>query len=371
AIRKVENGVSPELEMGRFFARKVSRVRVPRLAGALEYWREGREPATLAILQKYAANQGDAWSYTLDRLRGYFEGVRAGRDLDPPPSVSVLELSAREPTKRAQQAIGDYLDSARLLGRRTAELHRALGSGAGHPSFVPESLSPAYRRSLHRSLQAHTARIFSQLRERLHELPPRVGADGARVLAEESEIVRRFRAIRGDHRLGRRLRCHGDYHLGQVLCTGSDFVIIDFEGEPARPLRERREKHSPLRDVAGMLRSFDYAVYAALGAEPAPDFPRLEPAARSFRDFSSAAFLRGYLDAAHSRNFLPPSRSELSFLLDLMILEKAIYEMGYEINHRPDWLGIPVRAVLEALDPQRRRGATSPVAASSIDGERK
>jgi maltose alpha-D-glucosyltransferase/alpha-amylase len=205
-------------------------------------------------------------------------------------------------------------------------------------------------------MQALTRRIFRQLRQRLRDLPPPVGADVAAVLDREGEILRRFRAILEPGRFGRRIRCHGDYHLGQVLKTGDDFVIIDFEGEPARSLPERRKKRSPLRDVAGMLRSFDYAVHTALLAERARDVRRLAPAARAFRLWSSAGFLRAYLDAARFSELLPPSRAALSLLLDLLILEKAIYEMGYEINHRPTWLGIPARGVLDALDPARDRG---------------
>jgi maltose alpha-D-glucosyltransferase/alpha-amylase len=297
------------------------------------------------------AHEADAWTYTLDCLRSFFERVRTGLEVEPPRAGSLLELAAQEPPPAALEAMRGYLESARLLGRRTSELHRALGAGSSNPSFAPEALSPAYRRSLHRSFQALTARVFWQLRKRARALPPAIASRADAVLPREVEILRRFRSIRDEARFGRRIRCHGDYHLGQVLYTGDDFVIIDFEGEPARPLRERREKHSPLKDVAGMLRSFHYAAYAALAAEPAPDLPRLEPAARAFRLWSSAAFLRAYLEAARSSHLLPPSRAALSLLLDLLILEKAIYEMGYEINHRPAWLGIPARAVLDSLGP--------------------
>jgi maltose alpha-D-glucosyltransferase/alpha-amylase len=350
-IRKVDDGINPELELGRFFARRRLSVRVPRLEGSLEYLREGREPATLSILQKYVAHEADAFSYTLDSLRDYFARVRFGRPVELPRAGSLLELSARKPSAETVDAMGGYLASARLLGRRTAELHRALGAGSRDPSFSAEPFTPAYRRLLHRSLQALTVGIFRQLRGRVSDLPPAVAAGVTSVLAKEAEILRKFRAIGEEPRLGRRIRCHGDYHLGQVLKTRADFVIIDFEGEPARSLSARREKHSPLRDVAGLLRSFHYAVDTALGAEPARDRPRLVPAARSFRLWSSAAFLRSYLYAVRSSGLLPPSRTALSLLLDLLILEKAIYEMGYELNHRPAWLGIPVRAVLDALDP--------------------
>ena len=364
-IRKVETGVNPELELGRFFSRKSVRVRVPPLAGALELHREEREPSTLAILQGYVANEGDAWTYSLHRMRRLLAEVIAGRDLEPPPATSVLELSAQEPSRNACEAMGDYLDWARLLGTRTAELHRVLGAGTRDTSFAPEPLSPAYGRSLHRSLRSLTAQVFWALRQRLAELPRELRVDADLLLAREGELLRRFRAIPERELRGRRIRGHGDLHLGQVLCTGGDFVILDFEGEPARPLGERRAKHTPLRDVAGMLRSFHYAAFAALegevraGGDRVEAFRGLERAARSWWRFSSAAFLRGYLDLASSGDLLPRSRAEIAFLLDLLLLEKAIYEMGYELNHRPAWLGIPIQAVLEALDAGLKPGETS------------
>jgi len=362
-IRKVETGVNPELELGRFFARKSVRVRVPPLAGALELHREETEPSTLAILQGFIASEGDAWTYSLKRMRRLFADVLSGRDLEPPPP-SVMELSAQEPSRNACEAMGDYLDWARLLGIRIAELHRVLGAGTRDTSFAPEPLSPAYGRSLHRSLRSLTAEVFRALRQRLAELPRELRVDADLLLAREGELLHRFRAVRKRELRGRRIRGHGDLHLGQVLCTGDDFVILDFEGEPARPLRERREKHTPLRDVAGMLRSFHYVAFAALegetraGGERAGELRGLEPAARFGWRWSAAAFLRGYLDLASSGDLLPRSRAEIAFLLDLLLLEKAIYEMGYELNHRPAWLGIPMQAVLEAVDAGLKPGET-------------
>jgi maltose alpha-D-glucosyltransferase/alpha-amylase len=350
---------------------------VPPLAGALEYHRDAGEPATLAILQEFVANQGDAWSYTLDWLERFFQAVSGGRKLERPPTDDPLSLSAQAPSSETRAALGDYLDSARLLGRRTAELHLALGGRSSDPSFAPEPFTASYRRSLNRSLRNLTAQVFRQLRERLSQLPAGVRAGAERVLAQETELLERFSEL-GERKLsGRRILGHGEYHLGQVLYTGEDFVIIDFEGEPARPLRERRIKHSPLRDVAGMLRSFHYAAYARLAGAPGPgtarveDFARLEPAARFWYLWSSAAFLSAYFDVAHVGGLLARSRAELSFLLEVLILEKAIYELGYELNHRPAWLKIPTQAVLEALEPKTTEAGRDVPPRGGQDGELK
>jgi hypothetical protein len=251
----------------------------------------------------------------------------------------------------------------------------SLNDVGGNPDFTPEPFTASYRRSLNRSLRNLTAQVFRQLRERLKVLPPGVRAGVERVLSREGELLQRFSALAERQLSVRRIRGHGDFHLGQVLYTGEDFVIIDFEGEPARPLRERRIKHSPLRDVAGMLRSFHYAAYARLAGERAPatvgveDFARLEPAARLWYLWGSAAFLSAYLDVAHPGGLLPRSRAELSFLLEILILEKAIYELGYELNHRPAWLKIPTQAVLEALEQGTTEAGRDVPARAGQDGE--
>jgi maltose alpha-D-glucosyltransferase/alpha-amylase len=193
------------------------------------------------------------------------------------------------------------------------------------------------------------------LRRALPKLPPEVRADAERVLAYHGEIDGRFRMLTYQKLAAKRIRIHGDYHLGQVLYTNRDFVIIDFEGEPVRPLSERRFKRSALRDVAGMLRSFDYAAHAKLydigaGARVRPeDMPFVNLWAEFWRSWVSATFLGAYLDAALPGNFLPPDPDNLALLLDAYLLNKAVYEVGYEMNSRPDWLPIPARGILRLL----------------------
>jgi len=179
--------------------------------------------------------------------------------------------------------------------------------------------------------------------------------EARRILGLEKAVIDRFRAVTQKKITAQRIRCHGDFHLGQVLYTGKDFVIIDFEGEPARPISERRIKRSPLRDVAGMLRSFHYAVYSALmdqethGVVKPDDLPYLESCATLWYAWVSRVYVKAYLEATSRAEFLPSTEEELAMLLDIYLLEKGVYELGYELNNRPDWLRIPVRGLLQLL----------------------
>jgi maltose alpha-D-glucosyltransferase/alpha-amylase len=200
-----------------------------------------------------------------------------------------------------------------------------------------------------------TKKNFRLLRQRLPGLPAAARDAAERVLAAEDEIVERFRRLTSRKLMAERVRTHGDYHLGQVLYTGRDFVILDFEGEPSRSLSERRLKRSPFRDVAGMLRSFQYAAYARLfeeatvGATPAASLPALESWALYWERWVSAAFLQAYLERARGASFVPRSPEEREILLDSYLLEKAVYELGYELNNRPDWVRIPLQGILQIL----------------------
>ena len=201
-----------------------------------------------------------------------------------------------------------------------------------------------------------TAQTFALLQKRVRTLPEALRDQGRQVLEMEERILKRFQGILERKVTAMRIRIHGDYHLGQVLYTGKEFVLIDFEGEPARSLSSRRIKRSPLRDVAGMLRSFHYASYAPLIGEVGGsvfrkgDVKSLEPWAACWNGWVSSAFLQGYLAIAKDGAFLPRSREELSTLLDTYLLEKAIYELGYELNNRPDWVKLPLLGILSLME---------------------
>lgn len=355
-FRRMEEGVNPDLEIGRFLTER-GFAHIPPVAGALEYHHAKGEPVTLAILQGFVPNQGDAWRHTLDTLGSYFKQVLAEqsiREAIQPPRMSLLALSEEALPAAAIECIGPYLDEVKLLGKRTGEMHVTLAQETEDPNFIPEPFSDVSRQILSKSMVIVANQAFRLLRQHLMDLPEPLQGDAQRVLDLEDEVRRRLQLIRDQHITAMRIRCHGDYHLGQVLYTGKDFVIIDFEGEPARSLRERREKGSPLRDVAGMLRSFHYAAYAALllgkvaGVRP-EDFSSLEPWARFWYLWVSAAFLKAYITVADQAPFLPSDRQELQILLEAHLLEKAVYELGYELNNRPDWVKIPLQGILQLV----------------------
>ncbi len=355
-FRRLEPGINPDLEVGYFLSEKICFPHTALVAGALEYRPAGGPTMTAGILHGFVPNQGDAWSYTLHSLSSYFERALAAQngipaDLDKLPMIPL----DKETPPLALELISAYLESARLLGRRTAELHTALAQETVDPNFAPEPFNDFYRRSLYHGMLGLTGRIMQILRERLAKIPESSLADAQKVLSLEPEIRRRFKAVRDRKIQTLRIRCHTDYHLGQVLHTGKDFVIIDFEGEPARPLSERRIKRSPLRDVAGMLRSFHYASHAALfGQVPGvlarpEDLPAIESWARFWNYWVGAAFLSEYLKTAGAAPFLPRTKEELQILLGIFLLEKAVYEVGYELNNRPDWVRIPLLGILQIL----------------------
>jgi maltose alpha-D-glucosyltransferase/alpha-amylase len=359
-FRRLDEGVNLDWEVGRFLTEKTSFTHCAPVAGALEYRRDKGAPLTVGVLHGFIPNQGDAWTYTLDVLSRYFEEVLAqpsdvALDLAPQP---LLSLSQEPVPALANTLIGPYLASAEQLGQRTAELHLALTSNVQDPHFAPEPFSMLYQRSIYQSMRTLAAQTLQLLHRRLKTLPEAVVGAARQVLELEGEVMRRFQLVLQHKIVAMRARYHGDYHLGQVLYTGKDFVIIDFEGEPVRPLSERRIKRSPLRDVAGMVRSFHYAAYVGLhnqrDGEALPeqhgDLAALEPWARFWHRWVSAVFTKTYFAVAQTSPFVPRTRTEQQVLLDAFLLEKALYELNYELNHRPEWTHIPLRGVLQLLE---------------------
>jgi maltose alpha-D-glucosyltransferase/alpha-amylase len=358
-FRRAETGVNPDLEIGHFLTEKAAFTHIPPVAGALEYRREQHEPVTVAILQGFVPNQGDAWRYTLEALEHYFERVLTQTQVSPEAIAlsqeSLLEVAQQDMPRLAIEMIGTYLESAQLLGQRSAELHLALASDSTDPSFAPEPFTASDQHPLYQSMHNLTRRSLQLLRQRLNTLPQAAQIEAQQVLELEPEMLKCFHSLLEHPLTALRTRTHGDYHLGQVLYTGQDFMIIDFEGEPARSLAERRLKKSPWQDVAGMLRSFHYAAYAAFfeqvasAVTPAQNQTALEAWTRFWHRWVSAAFLKTYLHVAAGAPFLPPSTEELKILLKAYLLEKAVYELGYELNNRPDWVKIPLQGILQTL----------------------
>ena len=322
AFRKFEPGANPELEIARFLTAETDFRHVPMLTGELSYVPTSGEPVALGLMQTFVPNVGDGWSYTLDLLGAAPAGGDLGRLYHP---------------------------FAHRLGVRTGQLHLALASVPTDPAFAPEPIDDDDTAIWIDASRAVLAQTSDALRAHADLVPAALKDDVRAFFAAQDDLASRiggFALLRGTSKT----RVHGDLHLGQTLRTASeDVVFLDFEGEPARPLAERRAKSSPLKDVAGMLRSFAYVRGVAAradhaGAGRAHDHDSLVAWERSAR----AAFVDGYLaeTAGHGAAFLPSDRAAFDAALAAWELDKAVYEITYELNNRPDWLAIPLEAVL-------------------------
>ena len=356
-LRQAREGINPELEIGRFLTERARGARVPLLAGSIVYYSREALPRTLGILQAFVPNQGNAWEYTLREVAEYsvrVAAVEGGASEAAPP-----ELASEDDVLKREALIGSYLSASALLGKRTAELHRALASDSTDSGFAPEPLSSSYQKSLLESIMDQAGKVFDLMRGQLSNLPEPDRSKAEALLELRRALEEQLQSFAQASAEGARIRVHGDYHLGQVLCSDGDFTIIDFEGEPARTLDERRTKHSPLLDVAGMLRSFHYAALQGtrpwLGKEHAA---AREHWVRFWRHKVSSRFLRAYLETSEASSYLPRSGLAITSLLNIYLVNKAIYELQYELNNRPDWVAIPLGALLEILGA--RAGPQSP-----------
>jgi maltooligosyltrehalose trehalohydrolase len=332
-FRRIEPGINPDVEVGQYLARTGAHVNTPALIGTIEHRSKDGTPATLALVQELVASRTNAWEYTLDELAGFFATVQERHTAPVPADVRAL----------ARRSI----DSLALLGRRTAELHRALAGGNHDPDFVPEHSTSGEIESLARRIAAQAAATLDLLAERSGSFDREAQALASRVLEHRTGLMERLEGLGREIAPFVRIRIHGDYHLGQVLCVDDDFVIIDFEGEPTRPLTERRSKQSPLRDVAGMLRSIGYAAHAGLKAATQGNRrAQLEPWARAWEGATAEAFLQEYLAVTSDATFLPSDPGQVDCALELFVLQKALYELDYEMNNRPGWVGAPLDGIL-------------------------
>jgi maltose alpha-D-glucosyltransferase/alpha-amylase len=364
-FRRLQPGENPDTEIGRFLTEVAHFPRIAPFLGEIRGSREGnRTPAsdqtTLAMLQGLVENEGDGWQFTLDELARYYEGVvtcPAPKDIGTVPTFLDDPSTAQIPDDAREHA-GLYLESAALLGRRTAEMHLALATPTDNPAFTPEPFTPDTLEADANRIYAQMARTLDALKRNFNTLPDSDALttdSAALLLSRRLELLRRSHAITQapPAEAGLRIRIHGDYHLGQVLRARGDFVILDFEGEPARSLAERRAKQSPLRDVAGMLRSFSYAAYSALDhftQRHAGTAKSLEPWAQLWQNAVSTEFLTAWRTTVAAPNaqdpHLTPQPLQAHRLLNAYLLEKALYELLYELNNRPAWVRIPLAGIL-------------------------
>jgi maltose alpha-D-glucosyltransferase/alpha-amylase len=362
-FRRVEEGVSPAIEIGTFLQRSTNFSGFAPVEGAVEYHRRGADPATLDILYRYVPHQSTAWQYTVDELSRYFERVAAlSREAPPaaPASVPLIGFSP-EPINGWAELAGGYLESARLMGRRTAALHQALASNAALPAFAPEPYGKLYQRSVYQAMRTAFGKLVRWLRWlNRADLPATAREAASQLINAERAVVTKFSRMLGESFNGQRIRVHGDYHLARLLYTGKDFIITDFEGEPDRTLDDRRVKRSPLRDVARMICSFDYAVRVTLlgfssrrgqaqGVVRAEDIRTLEPWADAWFHRIAREFTTSYLQELGETDLLPRSDEDRRDLLELLVLEARIQEATTELNQQSDKLVIPLAGILRSL----------------------
>lgn len=341
--RRLQEGINPELEVGRFLTEVVDFPHAAPLVGAVEYENEHGQTIVLAVLQGFVANQGDAWSYTQDYLKRFFDDC----------------LQAEAAPEPADSVHGIYLLFAATLGKRSGELHTALAQTTGDAAFDPQPITQEDINAWMQDIHAEADATFQQLATVQEQLPEPARTLALSLPALPSSLLAALPAISPNPPL-MKTRYHGDYHLGQVLVALDDVIIIDFEGEPTRSLAARRDKHSPLRDVVGMLRSFNYAAHAALReitTDGLVDRSQLLSQAYAWEQQTRGAFLEAYAAAAAASPGYPSDPAQFQALLAMFTLEKACYELRYELDHRPDWIEIPLRGLCQLFSPVPPTGA--------------
>ena len=354
-FRKVEPGANPEVEVGRFLTERQGFAHTPKAAGLIVGDIDGEE-AAIAFFQDMVPSQRNLFDHTFDGAVLTLETILASGEEVPAPPPRVrhpLEVS-QDDLDSAGELMGAYLAEAELLGKRTAEMHLALAADRADPIFAPQPLSTLQQRSTYQSIRSTVRTSLSMLRRHKSQLRSEDTGLIDRAVAAEREILDRLKEITAEKISCDRIRIHGDYHLGQVLFTGNDFYIIDFEGEPQRPLSQRRLKQLALRDVAGMVRSYHYAIVMALHqvAEAGiadETYAILDEWANAIHGWLSASFLRGYLETVDGSSIIPSESGQVRLLLDALVVEKAAYELGYEVNNRPSWVEIPLYGILNTL----------------------
>jgi len=361
-LRRVEPGTYPGVEVTRFLSERARFESSPLAGGHLEYRPDGTgsQPYCVMTVEELVANEGDGWGYVVDTLAHGLEEIVAAIDrAELPTEVESLQITpgflledliaaAGEWSEAAAMLIGPHVEWSGLLGRRTREMHLALASAPDDPAFAPETFT-----AIDRQAMMHAARLTAKRSFRAARPYSSSSAVVRQVIERSGEVLQRLQVLARTQIRVSKMRCHGDYHLGQVLWTGKDFVITDFEGEPSHSLNQRRRKRPALVDIAGMLRSFRYASRAAaLQLERslvAIERGKLEPWLSLWYRGVAGRFLSSYSEGLPEGSVLPRDPAETQVLLEFLLFDKALYELGYEANSRPDWIDIPGRGILELL----------------------
>jgi len=352
-FRRLEAGINPELELSGFLTRKGFPNSTP-VVGALEYSSLEERRFNLGMVSEFILNSEDARAYTLDALGRYYDRVitwvAQGREA-PPRSLEAIRLLQAEIPSEVKENIGTYLESARLLAVRTAELHLALASAVEGEEMAPEAFSPHHQRGLFQSMRNIAVQHFRLLRRQLKGLPPELASLAQKAVGLEGAVLECYRSAFESRLSAKRIRIHGDCHLGQVLWTGKDFVFIDFEGDPLVAISERRIKRSPLRDVVCLVRSFNYAAYAGLhrhmerGSIPQENLPKFESWVRYWNLWVGAVFLKAYFNRLGNADLLPRDEGQLRGMLRAYLLNQVMGELGRELGQPSAWLKIPLQSI--------------------------
>ena len=360
-FRRLQPGENPDVEIGRFLTEVARFQHIAPFMGEIAIATAAGEATTTAVLQGFVANEGDGWEWNLDQLGGFLKSVE---HVEPPqliaqPTPLRIESLNAQAREFAQTAIG----AASLLGQRTAEMHLALDTPTQDQAFRAETFGPAELEQDVRRIEIQLLQVVDMLKSKLAALDDSLADLAVEFLSRRREFFGWIREMSEVKTAGQRIRTHGDYHLGQVLRTlggasttdlkNGDFVILDFEGEPARTLAERRQKQSPLKDVAGMARSFSYAAHAGLERATntevrtaSEDITWLATWARCWERSVVSGFLRSYREHMSAKPELLPQQQQSQILLKAYMLEKALYEVMYELNNRPRWVSIPLTGIL-------------------------
>jgi maltose alpha-D-glucosyltransferase/alpha-amylase len=340
--RRLQSGTNPELEVGRFLTGQGPFCSIVPVAGAIEYRHPDGQVMTLALLQAYVDNQGAGWNFTLDYLVRFFD-----EQLSNPGKLAGEENG---------EVHGFFLTLMDTLGRRTAELHQAFGKQTGDAAFDPEPIQIGDLTAWLKQIEHDTDATFARLEQHSEGFPENLRNTCSHLLSQRATLLEMVYRQPLPTVSASKTRYHGDYHLGQVLLAQNDFIITDFEGEPARTMEERRAKHSPLRDIAGMLRSFSYVAAAAVShatTERPGDRAHLGPLAQEWIIAASGAFLNGYRTNITGCPSWPADPDHANWLIEIFLIEKALYELRYELDNRPEWLEIPLYGLLRLITPQQ------------------
>lgn len=355
--RKVDFAINPDLEITHFLTENADFKYIPRYAGAV-IWKSGDKSMVIGMMQEMIESSSDAWVYMLEQVSNYNERILTKGITNDPLKEIKGDLTSPLTYNQSPQLVKDLIeataaDRAALLGKRTAEMHIALASNNEIRDFKPEYFSLHYQRSLFSSFQTLVRSTFQNQSRNLKKLPDDIRPEAEYILGLKDDILTQLKRIYSRKIDAAKIRIHGDYHLGQVLFTGKDFVILDFEGEPARTYSERRLKRSPLRDVTGMIRSFHYAAYAGILLNEQlnkEDKAKLLQYAELWFHYMSGFFMHSYLETANGKGFIPEDLEDVNLLLETYLLEKAIYELNYELNNRPDWVLIPLNGIRSIME---------------------